>query len=97
MTKLQHTNIMEVLGEIHLKMSNFEKDAEYLKCDIKEIKEWMKERDDKSDKRYAPRWIMYPIISTGSLMLAAIIGALMGLILVPSTRAIALFYINLFA
>lgn len=57
---------------------------------------WMKSRDEHSDKRYAPKWIMYPLVTIGTAILMAVIGAILGLILVPTARAIAMVYINLF-
>lgn len=50
---------------------------------------------EKLEQKYAPRWIMTPIVLIGSTVLVALVGAILGLILVQQAEATARIFINL--
>jgi ethanolamine utilization microcompartment shell protein EutL len=86
---------MEALGRIHSDIATIKNDVDWMKKSIEATKSDVKTKDTENKKQYAPRWVIYPLITTASVALTAVIGALMGLILVPPARAIALVYIKL--
>ena len=53
---------------------------------------WLKNFMECADKRYAKKWVEKLGVGVVSLVLVAVVGALLGLILVPKTMA----YINLY-
>jgi len=76
-------------------IAKLETSMDFLIAEVKEMKEWIKDRDGRSDNKYAPKWIMIPFGVVGTAMLTAVVGALLGLILVPHAQAIAMIYIKL--
>lgn len=79
------------------RLAIIETKLESIQKTLDEMQAWMKCRDEHSDKRYAPRWILAPLGVVGTAILVAIAGALIGLVLVPPVRAIAMIYIQLFS
>jgi len=59
------------------------------------IEDWIKERDEHSDKKYASKWVEKLTSGALATILVAVIGALLGLILVKPTHEALSYLINL--
>ena len=92
---IRESNIMEALGNIHKDIATIQNDVDWIKKSLEATQADILNKDAENKKAYAPKWIIYPLISVASTILVAIVGALLGLILIPPTKAIAMIFINL--
>ncbi len=83
------------MSEMEKQITRLETQVGFLVDEIKDIKEWIKCRDSDNADKFAPKWVMTPIIGVASVIVTAVLGALIGLVLVPQAQAIAMIYIKL--